>query len=221
MTIAPEILGQLEQITVSREKPLLICDADEVLLQFATALESFLEDNGYYFDVSSFALTGNIRRQADDTPIGGPQVRDLIAAFFAAKAEHVPAVPGAADALNKLAERAQIVIVSNIPLAQREARIKGLIRQDMRYPLIANSGGKGTVVRRLADQVSAPVLFMDDIPQNISSVAESASQVHRIHFIADPRLAALLGPAEDCHHRIDDWPGARAYIEDHLALHGF
>jgi len=221
MTIAPEILKQVESITVHRGTPLLICDADEVLLQFARALESFLEDNGYYFDVSSFALTGNIRRQSDDTPIDGTQVRDLISAFFADRAELVPAVPGAAEALNKLATRAQIIIVSNIPLAQREARIRGLTRQEMQYPLVANSGGKGAVVRRLAEQVDAPVLFMDDIPQNISSVAEAANDVHRIHFIADPRLAALLGPAEDCHHRIDDWPGARAYIEDHLALHGF
>lgn len=221
MTIAQEILGQIEQITVSREKPLLICDADEVLLQFVKALESFLVDNDHYLDVSSFALTGNIRRKADDVPADAAQVRDLIGAFFAAKAEHIPAVPGAADALNRLAERAQIVIVSNIPLAQRESRLKGLARQDMPYPLIANSGGKGAVVRRLADQVSAPVLFIDDIPQNISSVAESANHVHRIHFIADPRLAGMLGPAEDCHHRIDDWPGAISYIEDHLALSGF
>lgn len=221
MTIAPEIRDQLDRIEVLRDTPLLICDADEVLLQFVKALEAFLKDNGLYLDLSSFALTGNIRRKTDDSPVDGAKVRDLIAAFFAACAEHVPAVPGAADALSGLAERAQIIIVSNIPLAQREARLRGLIRQEMPYPLVANSGGKGAVVRSLADQVSAPVLFIDDIPQNISSVAESASQVHRIHFIADPRLAALLGPAEDCHHRIDEWSGARAYIEDHLALHGF
>jgi len=221
MTIAPDILEQLKQTTVTKELPLLICDADEVLLQFVSALEAFLKDNGYYLDVSSFALTGNIRSQSDDVPANAAQVRDLIGAFFAARTEHIQAVPGAAVALNKIAKRAQIIVVSNIPLAQREARLKGLARQNMPYPVIANSGGKGAVVRRLADQVSAPVIFMDDIPQNISSVAESASHVHRIHFIADPRLAGMLGPATDCHHRIDDWPGATSYIENHLTMNGF
>lgn len=221
MTLADEVLIQLNELTIKENRPLIICDADEVLVQFVRALEGYLEDNGYYIDLSSFALTGNIRKKKDDVPADAEQVREMVASFFADRTEHVPAVPGAAEALDALAKRCQIVVLTNIPLDHREARIKGLSNQQMNYPVIANTGAKGAVVRHLAEAANAPTYFIDDIPQNISSVAQAAQHVHRIHFVADHRLAALLEPAEDCHHRVDDWPGAKAYIENHLAKLGF
>lgn len=221
MTLADEVRIQLNDLTIKQNHPLIVCDADEVLVQFVQALEGYLEDNGYYIDLSNFALTGNIRRKRDDVPADAEQVREMVASFFADRTEHVPAVPGAADALAGLATRCQIVVVTNIPIDQRDARIKGLSNQRMNYPVIANTGAKGAVVSHLAAQANAPTFFIDDIPQNISSVAEAAQHVHRIHFVADYRLAALLQPAEDCHHRVDDWPAARVYIENHLTELGF
>lgn len=221
MILDDEVLSQLNALTIKQNHPLIICDADEVLVQFVLALEGYLEDNGYYIDLSSFALTGNIRRKHDDVPADAALVRDLVGSFFSDRTEHVPAVPGAADALDALARRCQIVVVTNIPIAQRDARIRGLSSHRMDYPVIANTGAKGAVVRHLAEQANAPTYFIDDIPQNITSVAESAAHVHRIHFVADRRLAALLQPAEDCHHRVDDWPSAKTYIEGHLTELGF
>lgn len=221
MDLHPKIKDQADEITLDPKRPLIMTDADEVILQLASCLDEFLHENDLYFDMASFALVGNIKRKADDMAITGEEISVLMGQFFLEKAEIMPAVDGAPEALAALSERAQIVVVTNLPIPQREARIKNLKNLGMDYPVVANMGLKGTVVHYLADQVDAPAIFLDDLPPNITSVAQEAPDVHRIHFIADERLAKLLGPADDCHHRTDDWAEARSYMENHLAQVGY
>lgn len=216
-SLPEEVLEQLATLRLQAERPLIISDADEVLLQFVRALEAYLDEQGLKLELGSFALTGNIRDRATDTALPGPDVRELLQLFFEERTGHIDAVDGAAEALSVLARRAQIVVVSNVPFHLAEARRRNLERHGMDYPVIANSGGKGAVVARLAAAVRAPVFFLDDIPRNLASVAEHAAQVVRMHFVADPRLARLLGPAEHSHVRLDTWPEARRYIEGRLS----
>jgi len=212
-----EVRQQLDMLSLEAERPLIISDADEVLLQFVRALESYLDEQGLVLRLGSFALTGNIRDRATDTALPGPEVRDVLQGFFEARTGHIDPVEGAAEALAALARRAQIVVLSNLPFHLAEARRRNLERHGMDYPVIANSGGKGAVVAEIAAAVRAPVFFLDDIPRNLASVAEHAAHVVRMHFVADPRLARLLGPAEHSHVRLDTWPEARQYIERRLA----
>ena len=221
MTVHDDVKQQLTELRLAPDRPLIISDADEVLLQFMAGLEHFLNGQDLYIDLSSFAITGNVKRNTDDVAVSGDEVKELLAAFFTERTEHLPAVPGAAQALEALSGRAQVIVVSNVPVGQREARIRGLQKVGMDYPVIANVGLKGAVVRDIAATINAPTFFLDDIPHNIASVAEHAEHVHRIHFVADPRLARLIDAAEDCHQRIDDWPTARAYIENHLGKEGY
>ena len=221
MTLHQDVATQLDDLHLVADRPLIISDADEVLVQFAAGLEFYLQGQGLYYDISSFAITGNVRRQSDNEAVSAEEVQSILKAFFRERTEHLPAVPGAAEALESLSQDVQIVVVSNVPVGQRGARIKGLQKIGIDYPVIANIGLKGFVVQEIAHQVDAPVYFLDDIPYNITSVAEHAASVHRIHFVADPRLAKLIDPAEDCHHRIDDWPSAEAYIRDHMRSKGY
>ena len=110
---------------------------------------------------------------------------------------------------------------ANVPLHARMARAAALSAQGMPYPLVANAGGKGPAVNALAALRQAPVIFIDDIPQNHASVAEHAAPTYRIHFVADPRLQGLIGPAEHSHVRIDQWPAARDHIVAHLDAAGY
>lgn len=216
-----EVLAQLEALDLDDARPLLISDADEVLLAFMVALERYLEAEALYFDWSSFALSGNIRRRDDDSAVSWEAVKEHLERFFARHAHEMEPVAGAAPALAALAERLQIVVLSNVPLAQLEVRRRSLADHGMDYPLIANIGSKGPPVRYLAERIAAPLFFLDDIPRNHSSVARDAARVHRIHLIADRRLAELLGTAEDCHYRAPDWPAARAFIEARLDELGY
>ncbi len=208
---------QIDRIKIDSARPLLITDADEVLLQFVRALETHLLGIDLYLDLSSFALTGNIKQRADDRALEASEVKRVLADFFEARTETVAPVMGAAEALAELSRRAQIVVLSNMPTHLAEARRRGLARHGMDYPVIANSGKKGPPVRYLAAAAApAPSFFMDDIPGNHDSVAAEAGEVIRLHFVADPRLARLVKTAESAHVRIDDWPAARNYIERHL-----
>jgi hypothetical protein len=193
-------------------RPLIICDADEVLLQFAVGLERFLERQGCVLDLKSFAIHGNVRRRDTGDVVANDDVTRLIAAFFDADTAVLDVVPGAAAALAALSGHAQILILSNLPESAREARQANLAGHGMPYPVVAGSGPKGIVVKRLIEDTRQPVVFIDDLPPHHTSVASETPHVQRLHFVADPRLAALLPPARDAHQRIDEWPAAARWI---------
>jgi len=198
-------------------RPLVIVDADEVLLQFIVALEKFLERNGCLLDLKSFAIHGNVRRQATNEVLPNAEVTQLLESFFAAETREMQAVPGAAPALRRLSRHAQIVVLSNLPGSALDARRANLAALDMPYAVIAGSGPKGVVVKRLIESFPHPVVFVDDLPPHLTSVARETPHVNRLHFVADPRLAKLLAPAVDAHRRIDTWPQAAAWIESVIA----
>ncbi|WP_288900904.1 hypothetical protein [uncultured Sneathiella sp.] len=214
--IHDEVRPQLQGLTIDRDRPLVITDADEVLFNFMIGLEDFLKSLELYFDWSSFALTGNIRRTSDRKPIEAAEVGALLADFFDQRCAVLPAVDGAAEGLASLSEHAQIVVLSNVPPKYADKRRSSLSDKGMDFPLIANVGSKGQVVRYLTEGLKAPAYFIDDIPHNHSSVNEHAAHVHRLHYIADPRLSDLLGPAEHSHSRLYNWPEISAHIIRHI-----
>jgi len=214
--IHPDVLPQLDSISIDPARPLIITDADEVLFNFMMGLEAFLKSQDLFFDWSSFALTGNIRRVKDYEPIDQKAVGQMLSDFFEQACADLSAVEGAADSLAALSQHAQIVVLSNVPPKYAPNRRVSLIDKNMDYPLVANIGSKGQVVRHLTEGMSAPSYFIDDLPNNHSSVNLHASHVHRLHYIADERLSALLGPAEHSHTRLYDWPEIEAHIIRHI-----
>ncbi|WP_281018482.1 MULTISPECIES: hypothetical protein [unclassified Minwuia] len=211
----PAIRAQIDAIDIIPGRPLVISDADEVLFAFMEGLERYLNSVDLTFDWSSFGITGNVR-DADGRALEGKEVRTHLGTFFANHTAELTPVPGAAEALAHLSERAQIVVLSNIPANGAEGRRQALRRHGMDFPLVANEGLKGPAVRLLQQRAGAEAIFIDDIPHNHTSVARSAVDVHRLHFVADPRLAPMLPMAEDAHHRADTWPEATPFIEARL-----
>ncbi|NIJ40049.1 hypothetical protein FHS78_000304 [Parvibaculum indicum] len=221
LALHESVPAQLDELTLERGRPLIVTDCDEVLVAFLKGLERYLEANDLWIDLQSFALSGNIKHRGTNEPVPPKEMPALLERFFDTETHRLEAVEGAAEALSGLSKRAQVVVLSNLPLTQRRARIDNLAAQGLDYPVIANQGLKGGPVRRLAELVEAPVFFLDDLPPNISSVAEAHEPSYRIHFIADERLAKLLGPAKDSHFHTTDWNKAKAFIEEKLAAEGF
>lgn len=199
-------------------RPLVICDADEVLVQFAAPFETFLTEQGFALSLDSFALSGNIRRR-DGSIVPGPAVTELVDAFFADRVEACTPVAGAVQALADLSRIADIQILSNVPASVRDRRAASLAGHGMAYPVMANAGGKGPAVAMLAKGRGHPVVFIDDMPPHHASVAKHAPQVHRLHLVADVRLRPLIVPAPAAHARIDDWAEALPHVRS--ALLGF
>ncbi len=217
----PYVEAQILALVVDQDRPLIITDADEVLFQFMAGLEEFILEREMIFDWSSFALSGNIRDAKSNRAIDPPEVKKLLADFFDARAGDLVPVSGAAPALKRLSQRAQIVVLSNVPENAVSARINCLRENDMDYPLIANIGAKGPAVRALIGESHRPVVFIDDIPHNHKSVAEAAEAVLRLHFIAHKKLATLLGPAEYCDQRLNSWPEIEVAIDQHFSKSDF
>lgn len=219
-----ETFGNLASVAAAlgRDRPLLVTDADEVLFAFMAAFERHLHDEGTYFNWASYRLNGNIIARADDRAIEIPAVKALIAGFFDRHTRAIDPVEGAAEALAALvAERdLQVVVLSNVPVHCHGDRCWALARHGMDYPLIANEGAKGAAVAALARATDAPVFFIDDAPSHHDDVARHAGHVQRIHFVGNPRLAELIGPAEASHLRARSWAEIRRFIEDHLDARG-
>lgn len=185
-------------------RPILITDCDEVLVYFVRPFMDWLEEQGYRLSLDSFRLAGNVRRIDTGEPADQATVSRMVDQFFEDRVEACPLVEDAAETLREIATVADIIILTNVPAAQRERRQAALTRLGLPYPVIANAGLKGERVKTLAAS-AGPCLFIDDIPHHHSSVASVAPHVQRLHFVADPRLQTLIPAAEDAHHRIDSW----------------
>jgi hypothetical protein len=220
-SVHPEVAPQLDALTLAADRPLVISDADEVLFLFMRELETYLDLRGMYFDWASYALSGNLRHRADNSPVAFERVPAMIEDFFEHHTDVLSPVPGAAAALGALASRAQVVVLTNIPPRQRARRARTLAKHGMNYPVVANVGAKGLAVRHLAERVNAPVFFLDDSPRNLKSVALAVERVERLHFVADERLFKLLGPVTEHHFSTTTWSEAQAFIEGRLAAQGY
>lgn len=218
--VHPEVLSQLGTVTLTRGRPLIVSDVDEVLVRFLKGMEDYLHGQGLYYDWQHYDFEHTIRRRADETLIGAEGVRAIYEGFVRDKLEHLEPVPGGAEALTELAKRAQIVFLTNLPSNAAVQRKRGLEKLGLRHPIVANIGGKGPAMRHLAALVEAPTFFLDDLPSHHASVAVASPDTLRVHFVEDERLVKLMGAA-DSHHRTDQWPQARSFIEDRLSAAGF
>ena len=200
-------------VNIDPRRPLLLLDADEVLLRFVEHLESHLPTVGFELRLESFQLSGNIYSVETAKAAEPHEVKELISGFFEHRAHDVPLVPGVREALDMLAPDYEMAVLSNVPAARRDARLQNLRAHGINLPVLANRGEKGPAAASIAARHRAPIIFVDDLPPQHKSVAHHAPDVHRVHFVADPRLAALIGPSKYAHARIDTWPELTHYLQ--------
>jgi hypothetical protein len=210
--LSESIRTQIDELSLDSNRPLLLCDADEVLFQFVRGLERHIETQGFHLDLISFSLFGNIKHAVSGEVASRDQVAGLLKGFFATQLPTLDPVPGAAKALAAIAEDAQVVVLTNTPPPRRADRAEALVRGGMPYPVIANEGAKGAAAGAIAGAHKAPVVFIDDIPHNIDSVLEAVTHAKGIHFVADPRLRPMIPKAPSALHRVDEWPEAEPLI---------
>lgn len=196
-------------------RPVIVSDADEVLLQFVAGLEIFLATKGCRLDLTSFALQGNVKRIATDEPISKVEMADFLRLFFET-VDDLQAVSGAPTALRTLGTRAQVLVLSNVPAHTAENRRRNLTRLGIHAPLVANDGLKGKAIQTLKATSTAPMFFLDDLPPHLASVADLCPDIHLIHFVAHPKLAAVVPHTPKAHLRTSDWSEAESWISARL-----
>jgi FMN phosphatase YigB (HAD superfamily) len=210
-------LAQLQQLAIDKARPLLICDVDEVVVHFTTALESYLLARDLWLDPASLALNGNIRHRTSNRPLADKAVGELIDDFFHRHTHELDSIDGAAEALQDLATVATVIMLTNLPHHARENRIVNLAGHGLHFPVVTNSGPKGPAIRHLATQTERPVVFVDDSPNFIHSAGEHAPFVHRIHFVQDSRFAAHMEHIPGVSLRTARWAEALPHIRQLFA----
>ena len=199
-------------------RPLLISDCDEVLLHMVAHFEEWLDEaHGIDFDLESGEFGSALTRKASGEAVPPDQIWPLLDGFFRNEMHRQTLVPGAAEALGRIGEVADIVILTNLGDEAHGWRVEQLANHGIRHHVVCNRGGKGGPVKALIDERSPrSAVFVDDLPVHHSSVAKHAPEVWRLHMIAEPRLASNIPASVDAHARIDDWPAATGWIIDRL-----
>jgi hypothetical protein len=201
---------------LSRERPLVIVDVDEVLGLFMQGFGKFLESRGFEFRVDRFALFQNIYPPGATEHLELSQGRELFDDFFRTGCGEIEPAPGAVEALEKLSRRAGILILSNAPADAERLRGDWLKRHGLPQALILSTGPKGPITAALVGQTAQATAFVDDLLSNLDSVAEHSPTTATFQHVADLRLRPLA-PRSDRHPRIDDWAELGAAIEAAIA----
>ncbi len=209
--------AQIARLRLKADKPLLICDVDEVVLHFVRGFEEFLAGQGFWLDPRSYEFEGNVRRRSDGSIIDDAALNGLLQRFFAARIGALEPVEGAAEALSRLAADWQVVLLTNLPHMHYEARAANLARHGMTFPLITNSGPKGPAVRALAAPCREPCVFVDDYTDFLDSARAHHPDIALVHFLHDPRFAPHARKVHSPHVRASHWREAEQAVKSHLA----
>ncbi|URD60128.1 HAD family hydrolase [Sphingomonas sp. KRR8] len=197
-------------------RPLLVTDCDEVLLHMVSHFADWLnEAHGVRFDFDNVNWGTALSR--GDQPIPTEEVWPLLNEFFQNEMHRQTLVPGALEALGRIGEEANIVILTNLGDHAHSWRVEQLARHGIRHEVVCNQGGKGEPLKKLVERHGNPAsVFVDDLAVHHSSVARHSPATRRLHMIAEPRIASIVPPAPDADARIDDWPTATDWILDRL-----
>ncbi|AZN99625.1 hypothetical protein EJ066_22260 [Mesorhizobium sp. M9A.F.Ca.ET.002.03.1.2] len=217
MSDDPETARQIEELAAD-DRPLLVLDVDDVVLEFIRPFPHFLQARGFGLTFASFRLTGNIAEQASGRLVEQAEVTALLDEFFDAQADWQSITDGAADALATLGERAEIVMLTAMPHKHRAVRRAHLDALGLTYPLLTTEMAKGPAVAKLRGIKSRPIAFVDDQPNNLVSARNSVADAHLFHLMADNSLRAFLPPMPDDIAVVEDWREAAPKIASALGL---
>jgi hypothetical protein len=169
----------------------------------------------FAFETGQFAEALTDRRSGE--ALGADRVWPLLDGFFKEEMHRQTLVPGALDALGRIGEVADIVILTNLGDHAHPWRVDQLARHGISHEVVCNQGGKGVPARAIVERHNASrAVFVDDLPVHHASVAKHAPEIFRLHMVAEPKLAPVVPPAEHAHARIDDWPTASDWIIERL-----
>ena len=196
---------QIKNLSLNKEKPLLIFDADEVLVLFANHFSIYLRKKGWSLNLRGYRLDDAIVHIVDGHIADKITYQKLIDDFIRQETANQPEAHGASETLKQFKKRAEIVILTNVPNSAYEQRIKNLTNLNMSYPTISNSGMKGPALVKLKELTNKTCIFVDDNPYQIASAAKHAPDIYRFHFTACDIVKKTMPYTEGATHRPSSW----------------
>jgi len=202
-------------------RPLIISDCDEVLLHMVAPFKDWLEaSQGIAFNLEGHNFTEALRWQESGELLALPDIWKMLGRFFDTEMDSQKPITGAVEGINTLAEKADVVILTNLVDAHRDSRAAQLAAVGINARVFTNQGPKGPALKAIIDEYKPTrALFIDDLAQHHASVAEITPQVTRLHLCGEPMIAHAIDCAHKAghaHSRIDRWDEALPWLLERL-----
>ncbi|MEM6461044.1 MAG: hypothetical protein AAF724_03930 [Pseudomonadota bacterium] len=198
------------------ERPLIICDVDEVALEFVSPFAGFLKARGYELLPRSFRLTGNIVSLESGVEAAKETVRELLDAFFAEQLDWQVPANGARKSLSNLSAHADIVFLTAMSPRHYEARRAVLDRHDLHYPLVATVEEKGPLISEIHDERDHTVVFIDDMAPNLQSAKRHLPHAIAINYMSNDHFRTMAPHPGDDIVSAETWGEIESIIGRHL-----
>ncbi len=198
-------------------RPLIISDCDEVLLHMIAPFRDWLgEVHGIDFAMDSNDFSQAMRLRSNGELIAPDEIWRLLNLFFDTEMPRQQAIKGAVEAMARLREHADLVILTNLKDHRQASRAQQLREAGIAARVFTNQGPKGPALQAILDEYQpARAFFIDDLAQHHDSVASTAPHVTRLHLCGEPLLAphiACAHKAGHAHARIDTWDEALPWL---------
>ncbi|XUU61675.1 HAD family hydrolase [Erythrobacter sp. HA6-11] len=202
-------------------RPLIISDCDEVILHMVAHFKEWLEEG----DEITFNLQGNnfataMRWRESGEVLPPEEIWRYLGKFFDTEMDRQLPIAGAVDGINRLAEDADVVILTNLVDKRRDHRAEQLKNHGVHARVFTNQGPKGPALKAIIEEYApAQAIFIDDLAQHHLSVSEEVPHVTRLHLCGDPDIAPHIDCAHDAGHahaRIDQWSEALPWLLQQL-----
>lgn len=202
-------------------RPLVISDCDEVLLHMVAPYKEWLaECHAIDFVMQDNDFGKAMRHAGSGDPVAPAEIWRLLNLFFDTEMYRQHPIAGAVEAVNAIAEHADLVILTNLGDDRREARTQQLADHGIHARVYTNQGPKGPALEAIVREYRpSRTVFIDDLPQHHASVSTIAPDVRRLHLCGEPMLAphiACAHVAGHAHARIDSWADALPWVMAHV-----
>ncbi len=198
------------------DRPLIVSDIDEVVLEFLTPFEHFLQTRQHTLLPRSFSLHGNIVDIHTGHAACDDDINTWEEEFYATQNTWQTPARHARETLEALSERADIVFLTAMPPRHSLERRRLLDHFHLPYPMLATESPKGPVVENLHKGRKQPVVFIDDIAQNHQSVRNHVPECLLIQLMANDHFRPLAPATTDDVFKANDWHHAFNLILDHI-----
>jgi len=187
------------------QKPLLICDVDEVVLHFVAPFEDFLKGKNAQLNKRSFKLSGNIIDLPTGQAYSMEESGELIQEFHNISVDQQDVVEGAVPGLQQLSEIYEVVFLTNVAATLTQRRSAHLTSIGAPYPVLQNEGSKAEMVHLLSKDITAPIVFIDDLPPHHHAVKAMDPRINCIHFMADATFRAIVSFDGEIGKKTENW----------------
>lgn len=200
------------------ERPLLICDVDEVIIEFLTPFSAFLNAQDKELRPNSFSLDGNIFKSGTDIAYEKHIVSQLVDDFFADQLKWQTPVDHVHQTLSNLSKKMDIFLLTAMPPEHFDIRKIMLKQHDLHYPLFATEDAKGPVINQLHDDRDHPIFFIDDMIFNLRSAREHVKNIELITIMANQEFKAIAPEIDAGIFNADNWLDVEKHINSHLEV---